>query len=60
MKTNFENFTAIGTHELVETNGGGFAHDAGRILRFIALALPGDPISLAKAITDWQVNAVEV
>ncbi len=37
MKTIFENFTPIGSNELMETNGGGFAFDIGRVLRFIGL-----------------------
>ena len=57
---NIENFSSLGTQELVETNGGGFAHDVGRVLRFLSIALPGDGISIANAITDWQVNAIEV
>jgi len=60
MKMNIENFSSLGTQELVETNGGGFAHDVGRVLRFLSIALPGDGISIANAITDWQVNAIEV
>ena len=57
---NIENFTCLDTQELMETNGGGFAHDVGRVLRFLSIALPGDGISIANAITDWQINAVEV
>ena len=57
---NIENFTSLGTQELLETNGGGFAHDVGRILRFLSIAAGGDPIAIANAITDWQVNAIEV
>ncbi len=60
MKTNIEFFTPMGDQELLETNGGGFAHDVGRVIRFIAMVLPHDPISVANAITDWQINAVEV
>ncbi|MDX2431672.1 MAG: hypothetical protein QNK35_12115 [Bacteroides sp.] len=56
MKTNFENFTSLGDNELMETNGGGFAHDMGRLIRFIGLALPLDAPSLAYAISDWQIN----
>jgi hypothetical protein len=60
MKTNFEIFNPIGSQELLETNGGGFAHDMGRVLRFLAIALPGTAISVTNAITDWQINAAEV
>ena len=59
MKTNIEFFTTMGSQQLLETNGGGFAHDVGRVLRFLAIALPGTPISVTNAITDWQINAAE-
>ncbi len=57
MKNNFENFAAMGSQELVETNGGGFAFDMGRVLRFIGLALPGDVSSMAYACADWGARA---
>ena len=57
---NIENFTSLGTQELLETNGGGFAYDVGRVLRFLSMAAGGNPIQIANAITDWQVNAIEV
>lgn len=60
MNTNIEFFTPMGSQELMDTNGGGFAHDVGRAIRFIAMVLPHDPISVASAITDWQINAAEV
>jgi len=60
MKMNIENFTSLGTQELLETNGGGFAYDVGRVLRFLSMAAGGNPIQIANAITDWQVNAIEV
>jgi hypothetical protein len=60
MKTKIESFTPMGTQQLMETNGGGFAYDVGRILRFLSIAAGGNPIQIANAITDWQVNAIEV
>jgi hypothetical protein len=57
MKNNIENFASIGSQELMEINGGGFAFDVGRVLRFIGLALPGDVSSLAHACADWGVRA---
>ena len=57
---NTESFTSLPTQQLMDTNGGGFAHDVGRVLRFLSIALPGDAISMANAITDWQINAVEI
>ena len=56
MKTNFEHFSPITSQELGEINGGGFAYDVGRILRFLSLALPGDGPSIAYAVSDWQIN----
>ena len=53
---NFENYTVMGSQELMETNGGGFAYDVGRVLRFLSFALPGDAPSIAYAISDWQIN----
>ena len=42
----------------MDTSGGGFAFDVGRVLRFLSIALPGDAISVTYAITDWQINAM--
>jgi len=56
MKNEIENFTPIGTRKLMETNGGGFAYDVGRVLRFISLMGPNAGIT-ALAISEWQVNA---
>jgi len=41
---------------LRQVNGGGFAYDVGRVLRFISLC--GHNFSTVNlAIIDWQVNA---
>jgi hypothetical protein len=58
MKINIENFTSMDARQLMDTSGGGFAFDVGRVLRFLSIALPGDAISVTYAITDWQINAM--
>ena len=55
---NRENFKEMTPEQLLDTNGGGFAYDVGRILRFIGLSGGGHPGALAYAVTDWQVNAM--
>jgi len=57
MKTTIEHFTPMGTEKLMETNGGGFAYDVGRVIRFIGMTgFLGS--NTAWAITDWQLNAM--
>lgn len=58
MKTNIEHFALLSSEELLETNGGGFAYDFGRVLRFIAKAMPGDPGSIAYASGDWYATTL--
>jgi len=58
MEKNIEHFLPMGTEELLETNGGGFAYDVGRILRFIGNALPGDFASVAYANADWYATTL--
>lgn len=53
-----ENISEMTVDQLKEMNGGGFAYDLGRILRFIGLSGGGHPGALAYAVTDWQVNAM--
>lgn len=53
-----ENFTSLGSQELLETNGGGFAFDAGRVIRFISL-MGYKGIFTPYAIADWQINAMD-
>ena len=56
---NTEFFSTMGAEQLHEVNGGGFAYDVGRVLRFIALSGGGlNPIALTNAITDWHINAI--
>jgi len=52
-----ENISEMTVDQLKEMNGGGFAYDVGRILRFIGLS-GGHPVATAYAITDWQINAM--
>lgn len=56
MKTKIECFTPMSAEQLLETNGGGFAFDIGRIIRFIGVAFPGDVVSTIEAINDWHIN----
>ena len=58
MKTNIEHFSPIGSEELLETNGGGFAYDFGRVLRYFAIAMPGNMVSIANANVDWIITDV--
>jgi hypothetical protein len=53
-----ENISEMTVDQLKEMNGGGFAYDLGRILRFIGLSGGGHPGALAYAVTDWEVNAM--
>ena len=55
---NRETISEMSVEQLRELNGGGFAYDVGRILRFIGLSGGGHPGALAYAVTDWQVNAM--
>ena len=55
---NRETISEMSVEQLREINGGGFAYDVGRILRFIGLSGGGHPGALAYAVTDWQVNAM--
>ncbi len=55
---NRENISEMTVEQLREMNGGGFAYDVGRILRFIGLSGGGHPGALAYAVVDWEVNAM--
>jgi len=54
---NAENFSLLTAEQLIEVNGGGFAYDVGRILRFIGLSGGGSGFGVTTAILDWQINA---
>jgi hypothetical protein len=52
MKT--ESFQALSNARLTEINGGSFAYDVGRVLRFLYLAGTGNnPAATVHAICDW-------
>ncbi len=55
MKTSIEHFTPMGSEQLLETNGGGFAYDVGRVLRFIGMSA-GGYMGPTLAIIDWQIT----
>ncbi|MEN8202274.1 MAG: hypothetical protein ABFS28_06740 [Bacteroidota bacterium] len=55
---NVQNFSPLTSDQLMEVNGGGFAYDLGRIIRFIGLSGGGSPIGVTNAILDWQINAL--
>jgi len=57
MKTTIEHFTPMGTEQLLETNGGGFAYDVGGVLRFIVIGAGGFA-GPTFAIIDWQTNTI--
>jgi len=43
--------------QLVQTSGGGFAYDLGRIIRFIGISGGGSAIGTTMAVTDWIINS---
>jgi hypothetical protein len=45
-----ENFRLMSTEQLMEVNGGGFAYDVGRFIRYLAL---GGGVA---AYVDWVTN----
>ena len=55
---NRENLKEMTRDQLLDMNGGGFAYDVGRILRFIGLSGGGHPGALAYAVADWEINAM--
>jgi len=59
MKMNIESFTPMGTQLLMDTNGGGFAHDVGRVIRFFGL-MGMNGINTPNAVADWIINSGEV
>lgn len=54
MKTT-EAFSTINAEHLREINGGGFAYDIGRIIRFIGLS-GGSGMYTYNAVIDWIIN----
>ena len=59
MAMNTESFVSISPSEASAITGGGFAYDAGRVIRFLSMMGTGSsPILTALAITDWEINAM--
>ncbi len=56
MEKQLTQFTTMDRVMLMETNGGGFAYDVGRFLRFAILM--GGGTNTAAALADWETNAV--
>ena len=54
MKTT-EEFSAISAEQLREINGGGFAYDLGRIIRFFGMS-GGSGAFATNAIIDWIIT----
>lgn len=49
-------FSTMDAGQMRQVNGGGFAYDVGRVLRFISIAgLNNGPLT-ALALADWDVN----
>jgi hypothetical protein len=48
-------FKPMDEGQLVQTSGGGFAYDLGRIIRFIGIS-GGTAIGTTMAVTDWIIN----
>ena len=55
---NRETISEMSVEQLREMNGGGFAYDVGRILRFIGQSGSGNPGAIAYAIAEWQAIAM--
>jgi hypothetical protein len=53
MKT-IETITELSTDQAREINGGGFAYDLGRAIRFLGLS--GAGITVHNALVDWWIN----
>jgi len=49
-------FKLMDDGQLVQTSGGGFAYDLGRIIRFIGISGGGSVIGTTMAVTDWIIN----
>ena len=54
-----ESFISINPEEARGISGGGFAYDAGRVIRFLSkIGIGSNPILTALAVSDWQINAM--
>jgi hypothetical protein len=57
MKQAKEPFETLNESQLILTNGGGFAYDVGRVLRFLGISA-GTAVGTAMACADWYMNDV--
>ena len=57
MKTD-QKYSVIDKSQLTTINGGGFAYDFGRVLRFIGIANSPYVGAVSVAIFDWEVNKI--
>jgi ferredoxin-NADP reductase len=57
MEKTMEYFKPMDECQLMQTSGGGFAYDLGRIIRFIGISA-GSGIGTTFAMVDWMVNDV--
>ena len=53
-----QKFTPLTGERLRDINGGGLAYDIGRVIRFIGLWGGGVNAGAAKAVVDWEINAM--
>ncbi len=60
MTTGTEKFQSLDKVRMMEMNGGGFAYDVGRVIRFLGVsAFCVTPFSTAAGIADWiMVDAI--
>ena len=57
MKDTADFFRTLKGEQLSTINGGGFAYDVGRVIRFLVISGGGtNPFMLANATTDWIIN----
>ena len=57
MRNISDEFTTLDANQLVMINGGGFAYDVGRVLRFFAISGGClNPVMMLNAMGDWIVN----
>jgi hypothetical protein len=57
MKETADFFKTLKGEQLSSINGGGFAYDVGRVIRFLVMSGGGqNPFLLANATADWIIN----
>ena len=55
---NTAHFSTMDAGQMRQVNGGGFAYDVGRVLRFLSIAGNGIGGTATLAIIDWEVNKI--